>query len=265
MYVQIITVNDDIAPTGTAPADVVVFCPSDVPAPDITTVTNVSDNCSVPVVAFVNDVSDGNVCNGEVITRTYSITDECGNSIFVSHTITILVVTPSANLSYTNPTTCGGQDGTITFVNLTPNTSYEFTYNGNMSSYQSNGSGQIVLNGLSEGTYSGFMVVSSDCVACPQTLPNQIVLNDPTPPIVNAGQDITVCYGDNVTLTAQNPDYAQITWSGGVQNGIAFMPPVGTNVYVVTAILNNCVSTDEVAVTVNPLPNVNAGSDQNCL
>ena len=39
--------------------------------------TDEADNCTVnPVVAFVSDVSDGNTCP-EVITRTYSVTDDC--------------------------------------------------------------------------------------------------------------------------------------------------------------------------------------------
>ena len=51
------------------------------PAPDITVVTDEADNCTAsPTVAFVSDVSDGNTCP-EVITRTYSVTDDCGNSI----------------------------------------------------------------------------------------------------------------------------------------------------------------------------------------
>ena len=40
------------------------------------------------MVAFVSDVSDGNTCP-EVITRTYSVTDACGNSINVTQTITV--------------------------------------------------------------------------------------------------------------------------------------------------------------------------------
>ena len=43
---------------------------------------------SAPVVAFVSDVSDGNTCP-EVITRTYSVTDACGNTINVTQTITV--------------------------------------------------------------------------------------------------------------------------------------------------------------------------------
>ena len=39
-------------------------------------------------MAFVSDVSDGNTCP-EIITRTYSVTDDCGNSIPVTQTITV--------------------------------------------------------------------------------------------------------------------------------------------------------------------------------
>jgi hypothetical protein len=223
----------------------------------------VNDNCGVPIVTFVSDISDNNFCNGEIITRTYAITDVCGNEILVSQTITISVLTPIASISSTNPTTCGGQDGTISISNLTPNYGYNVSINGATTAYTSNGAGVITIGGLNQGTYSGFVVVSAVCASCPQVLQNQITLIDPAPPVIDAGQDITVCSGESVILTAQNPNNAQIVWSGGVQNGVSFVPPVGTNVYTVTATLNNCISSDDVVVFVNPLPNVNAGADQN--
>ena len=55
---------------------------------DLAVVTDEADNCSVPVVAFVSDVSDGDTCP-EIITRTYSVTDACLNQILVTQTITI--------------------------------------------------------------------------------------------------------------------------------------------------------------------------------
>ena len=59
------------------------------PLPNIAVVTDEADNCAAcPVVAFVSDVSDGNTCP-EVITRTYSVTDACGNQINVTQTITV--------------------------------------------------------------------------------------------------------------------------------------------------------------------------------
>ncbi len=46
------------------------------------------EQLSAPIVAFVSDVSDNNTCP-EVITRTYSVTDDCNNSINVTQTITV--------------------------------------------------------------------------------------------------------------------------------------------------------------------------------
>ncbi|MBI6118394.1 hypothetical protein I6U49_16905, partial [Salegentibacter sp. F63223] len=52
-------------------------------------VTDEADNCTAnPTVAFVSDVSDGN-SNPEIITRTYSVTDDAGNSINVTQEITV--------------------------------------------------------------------------------------------------------------------------------------------------------------------------------
>ena len=81
---QIITVDDTIDPTASNPLPISAQCSA--PAPDITVVTDETDNCGTPTVAFVSDVSDGN-SNPEVITRTYSVIDGAGNSINVTQTI----------------------------------------------------------------------------------------------------------------------------------------------------------------------------------
>ena len=75
-----------------------VECIGDVPAVDVTVVTDEADNCPLPiVVAHVSDVSDGNTCP-EVIIRTYSVTDACGNTINVTQTITVDDITPPLQL-----------------------------------------------------------------------------------------------------------------------------------------------------------------------
>ncbi len=91
----ITTLNMDTEdPTASNPSPVSVSCSADVPAPDISVVTDEADNCTTnPTVAFVSDVSDGG-SNPEIITRTYSVTDEAGNSINVTQTITINDTTP---------------------------------------------------------------------------------------------------------------------------------------------------------------------------
>ena len=87
-----VTVLDTIAPTASNLTTLNVECIGDAPT-DITLITDEADNCSIPVVAFVGDVSDGLTCP-ETITRTYSVTDGSGNSINVTQTIIVLDVTP---------------------------------------------------------------------------------------------------------------------------------------------------------------------------
>ena len=257
---QIITVNDDSAPVGTAPADVTVACASDVPAPDINSLIGVSDNCSIPTVDFVGDVSDNNVCNGEVIIRTYSITDECNNSITVSQTITISAVTPSITLSPSDPSSCGANDGQIIIGGLEPNSAFNFSYNGNPSIIiNSDATGNYTLSGLSAGNYTNFTLSPADCPIC-ELIDNTVInLVDPNAPFVDAGNNQTLCEGDETALTADNPQGAIISWDNGVTDGVNFTPLVGNTTYTVTANLDNCISTDIVSITVNPLPQVDAG------
>jgi gliding motility-associated-like protein len=86
--VQTIIVEDDIAPTASNPPTINVQCLEDVPIPDINVIADANDNCSIPVVAFVSDVSEIGICS-ENITRTYSITDDCNNTINVTQLIIV--------------------------------------------------------------------------------------------------------------------------------------------------------------------------------
>ncbi|MEP6795454.1 MAG: gliding motility-associated C-terminal domain-containing protein [Saprospiraceae bacterium] len=90
LVTQSIAINDDISPVASIPPAINVECISDVPAPDITIVTDVTDNCTGPItVVFQNDVSNGAKCP-EIISRTYTMTDVCGNTNSVIQMITIL-------------------------------------------------------------------------------------------------------------------------------------------------------------------------------
>ena len=58
-----------------------------------------NDNCSTPIIAFVSDSIPNVVGCTETIIRKYSVTDACGNSIFVNQNLirTIDVTNPTAN------------------------------------------------------------------------------------------------------------------------------------------------------------------------
>jgi hypothetical protein len=89
---------------------------------------------------------------------------------------------------------------------------------------------------------------------------DQITISILALPIVSAGLDQTICSGDSITLTATGA--TSYTWNNGLTNAFAFAP-VATQTYTVSGIdANNCSNSDQVTVTVNPLPIINAGIDQ---
>ncbi|MCK3685487.1 PKD-like domain-containing protein, partial [Maribellus sp. YY47] len=101
--VQLITVLVNIPPVITCPADIVVECIDDVPAPDIN-VVSVTDICGQVTITHEGDVSDGNTCP-EVITRTYKATDLCGlYSVTCTQKITIDDTTDPVISSLTDKT-----------------------------------------------------------------------------------------------------------------------------------------------------------------
>ncbi|MCK0114380.1 hypothetical protein, partial [Gelidibacter sp. F63206] len=58
--VQLIVIEDVTDPTASNPATITVECAGEVPAPDVSVVTDEADNCLGTVtVAHVSDVSDG--------------------------------------------------------------------------------------------------------------------------------------------------------------------------------------------------------------
>jgi len=87
-YIQTITLIDTTLPTASNLVDVNVQCIEDIPGPDITLVTDASDNCSIPIVTFLSEQSNGQSCP-EIITRTYSVSDACNNTISVTQNFII--------------------------------------------------------------------------------------------------------------------------------------------------------------------------------
>lgn len=111
--VQTITVIDPESPTITAPADASYSCPSEVPAADGSQ-ASAADNCAPPTVnvSETNNGGVGNAASPLVITRTYTATDESGNTASDSQTITVIdsvaptVSAPANVIVSTDPGQC---------------------------------------------------------------------------------------------------------------------------------------------------------------
>jgi gliding motility-associated-like protein len=104
-----------------------------------------------------------------------------------------------------------------------------------------------------------YTVVGTDVNGCENTDQVEVIVN--ALPIVDAGLDKIVCQGTQVTLSGSGAN--TYSWNPFANDGVAFVQAVGTVIYTVTGTdLNGCVNTDQVQVTVNPLPIVTAGPDQ---
>ncbi|MFD0796836.1 SdrD B-like domain-containing protein [Maribacter chungangensis] len=79
-------------------------------------------------------------------------------------------------------------------------------------------------------------------------------------PTADAGEDVAICIGDEVTLTATGGD--SYLWSTGETSATITVSPQATQEYSVTVTsAQGCEDTDTVIVTVNELPTADAGED----
>ncbi|KAA5531706.1 HYR-like domain-containing protein, partial [Paenimyroides baculatum] len=95
-HTQVITVNDNIAPVfvGTLPANITVSC-DNVPVAATLTAT---DNCGTPTVVMNQTRTDGSCPNSYTLTRVWTATDVCGNTISHTQVITVTdTVKPTFN------------------------------------------------------------------------------------------------------------------------------------------------------------------------
>ena len=179
---QTITINDITSPTASPPPNInIPLAPE--PAPDITVVTDAADNCtSAPIVAFVSDQSDGGECP-EVITRTYSITDDCGNQTLVTQLVIIgggLVPAPTVS---SNGPICEGEEAVFTIDGLEnavvtydigagPTTTTLVGGSGIVSVPSVGSDITITLSSIADGTCSSIIDLSATTVVNPIVSPS---------------------------------------------------------------------------------------------
>jgi gliding motility-associated-like protein len=84
---QQIIVSDNTPPTASNLPTITVSSLSNVPTPNPLDVIDESDNCGVASVVWTNDTEE--IAGCKIITRTYTITDFCGNSTNVQQLINV--------------------------------------------------------------------------------------------------------------------------------------------------------------------------------
>lgn len=194
---------------------------------------SIDNNATVQSNAVFQNLGNGNY---QVV-----VTDESG----CDATQTVQLASPNSptidNVATNNPL-CGASDGSITITasgGIAP-----LTYSiDNGTNTQGTGD----YSGLTAGSYQILVEDANGCTA------SQLVnLSTTNPPSINAGSDVTLCLGESVTLTATGGQ--TYVWSDGVTNGTAFTPTTNTTFTVTGTDAAGCVNTDQVTVTVVPVP-----------
>ncbi|MEO6832560.1 MAG: choice-of-anchor Q domain-containing protein [Chitinophagaceae bacterium] len=167
--------------------------------------------------------------------------------------------------SKTDPTTCGGTDGTITLNGLSNSATYTISYfNGSTTitfpGQTSNGTGSIILTGLPAGTYSA---ITATRAACSGTYAGTLTLNPPaTPAAPTAGNNGPICSGGTLLLTASTVSGGTYSWTGPNSfNSLAQNPSkanaqmADSGLYSVTVTVAGCTSLPGTTnAIVNPTP-----------
>jgi gliding motility-associated-like protein/uncharacterized repeat protein (TIGR01451 family) len=107
-----------------------------------------------------------------------------------------------------------------------------------------------------------YTVTVTSAQGCTATKTVRVTVNPlPTVAITTPGNDVALCLGEGITLTATGG--TSYVWSNGLTTASIAVTPIVTTTYTVTATnANGCTNTATLIITVNPLPTANAGVDQ---
>ncbi len=195
---------------------------------------------------------------GGTATVTYSNPFGC----IATLPVTINALPVISSLQATDPTTCDGVDGSITLSSFTTgNYTIDYTFNGTPipTTPLSTTGTNLVLSGLAQGSYNGFIVVNAT-TGCTSASAGPINLTDPAPPPMPTIKDnLPICAGETLKLLASN-EVPGGTWSWVGPNGYTSIeqdvilnnvPISASGPYTVTYILKNCPvsATRDVAIT----------------
>lgn len=172
------------------------------------------------------------------------------NTVTVTNYITVNAI-PTANAG-SDVAICLGSTTTLT---ATGGTTYSWTPSTGLSATNIS---NPVANPTVTTTYS-VTVISGGC----SSTDAMTVTVNPIP-TANAGSDVAICSGSSTNLSASGGTSYSWTPSAGLNNAAVSNPvasPTVTTTYSVTVTAAGCSATDDITVTVNSLPIVNAGSD----
>ena len=142
----------------------------------------------------------------------------------------------------TDPTSCGGNEGTITISGLTDGLTYDITYNDGSTQTLTgvnSTSGDYIITGLTAGTFTNF-TVTDQATGCTGNDNSSFTLVDPNGPVFTVGNesDPTTCGGTEGTITLSGLNDAltyNITYDDGAAQSITAINSISGD-YIMTGL-----------------------------
>jgi trimeric autotransporter adhesin len=230
----------------------------------------------------VLNITGLNAATYSAVTVT-SPTTLCTSSSVGSFVLSNPTAPSVSSSSSSNPTTCSGANGSITFNGLSASTTYTINYSKNgvvqtPGSFTSNGSGVLVMTGLTSGTYSAITITSS-VTNCTSASVGPFTLSDPVVPVISSSSSSnpTICSGTNGTitlngLTASTSYTVNYTKNGTAQSPASFtsngsgsliMTGLGSGTYAsvnVTSSVTSCTSSSVGSFTLSDPASISISS-----
>ena len=259
---------------------------SNLPAGNYTFSCTVSDVCGLsctssiavivnPLPTVIINPSSAIICNpgGSSVSltasgaNTYSWSPASGLSGTTSANVSAL---PSSTTTYsvigTSVFGCTGTATTVLSVNTKPTVSSTVSPSSTVcegTSVTLSGTGAVsytwtngVVNGIpfTPTTTTTYTVTGTASNSCSSISTRVVTVNAKPTVGFTSNPSQTVCAGSSVTLAGTGA--TSYSWTGGISNGISFIP-VSTTTYTVTGTASNsCTNTASAAITVNALPTV---------
>ncbi|WP_235297204.1 T9SS type B sorting domain-containing protein [Portibacter marinus] len=259
--IQSITIIDDSETTIVCPDDVTLDCPADTD-PSVTGFAEGFDNCGIESVTYEDEVDE--TCPGNaIITRTWTATNNCGETAECIQIITVVDETPPA-ISCPDDLTveCDGNGNTSDIVNWLDDVSASDDCSLVFLDDDFDG-----INGPCEGIGSATVTfVARDECGRESTCEATITIEDTTPPVADEIIDLTLTYlseipNVNVEVVLGEADLCDpnplVTFVGETDNGgsgCAGDPLIITRAYSVVDCSDNSFAVDqEITVEAEPL------------
>ena len=205
-------------------------------------------------------LSNPNIANPIVdkpnATITYTVTSLIGGCNSSDEMVITVIARPIIDAG-PDKVICSGSDGVLLQANSTGAVTYDWAPATGLSSPNS-------LNTLANPTVTTVYAInakgSTGCISSDKILVT--VAGDLS---VNAGVDQTICSGASVKLQASNGDIYSWTPTTGLSDFNIANPtvtPSSTTTYTVTSTNGSCTSSDQIVITVNQKPTIDAGIDK---